>query len=432
MTEWREISLGEALEVRHGFAFQGKYFCDEGELIVLTPGNFYDSGGFKPKGGKEKYYDGPLPPGYLLSKGDVVVAMTEQSQGLLGSTATIPASGRYLHNQRLGVLNVTDPTKLDLRFCYHLMNTEIVRSQIQATATGAKVRHTAPERICAVRARVPDVSVQRVVADILDALGDLIANNRRRIELLEQIAQAIYSEWFVHFRYPGHEDTPLVGSPLGQIPEGWRVCPLTDLASIVRGRSYRRQELLGSGGVPFVNLKCMMRGGGFRREGLKRYSGKYTSEQQVRQGDIVLAVTDLTQGREILARATLVPRLDDEVGVISLDVIRIVPKDPEDRLAVLFALRYTDFPDRVKEFANGSTVLHLSPTHVAGADVVWPSQSIRREFTSIVEPMLDQCDDLSDAAQRIAEIRDLLIPTLVTGRIEVSSLDLDALVESVA
>jgi type I restriction enzyme S subunit len=62
MTEWREVALGEVVEVLHGYAFKGEYFRDEGNLIVLTPGNFWDGGGFKPKNGKEKYYDGPFPP----------------------------------------------------------------------------------------------------------------------------------------------------------------------------------------------------------------------------------------------------------------------------------------------------------------------------------------------------------------------------------
>lgn len=90
------MSLGQALAVKHGFAFRGEYFRDDGDLVVLTPGNFVDEGGFKPKSGKEKYYDGPFPPAYLLNSGDVVVAMTEQGHGLLGSSATIPCDGRYL------------------------------------------------------------------------------------------------------------------------------------------------------------------------------------------------------------------------------------------------------------------------------------------------------------------------------------------------
>ena len=84
------------MTVRHGFAFKGEYFRDAGDLIILTPGNFHDQGGFKPKSGKEKYYEGPVPDGYLLGRGDIVVAMTEQSKGLLGSTATVLADSTYL------------------------------------------------------------------------------------------------------------------------------------------------------------------------------------------------------------------------------------------------------------------------------------------------------------------------------------------------
>jgi type I restriction enzyme S subunit len=145
------------------------------------------------------------------------------------------------------------------------------------------------------------------------------------------------------------------------------------IATIVRGRSYRKSELVDDGGVPFINLKCMERGGGFRRDGLKRYAGAFKQEQLTSPGDIVLAVTDLTQGREILARATLIPRLFEGKGVISLDVARVVPKSAEDRISLFAVLRYSDLANRVKEYANGSTVLHLSPDHIAAAQIVWPN-----------------------------------------------------------
>ncbi len=215
-------------------------------------------------------------------------------------------------------------------------------------------------------------------------------------------------------------------------PEGWEVQQLNRVSTVVRGRSYRKHELVESGGVPFINLKCMLRGGGFRINGLKRYSGVYNADQRVSRGDIVLAVTDLTQGREILARATLVPRLAEEFGVISLDVARIVPDELADRIALFFALRCTDFSDRVKEYANGSTVLHLSPTHVAEGQIVWPPRALRHRFVEVVEAMVDQVDELNDAGERLGVMRDLLLPKLVTGQIDVSNLDLDALVESVA
>ena len=173
----------------------------------------------------------------------------------------------------------------------------------------------------------------------------------------------------------------------------------------------------------------MMRGGGFRRDGLKRYDGKFSNLQVVGHGDVVLAVTDLTQGREILARATLVPRLP-EPGVISLDVVRIVPAKPSDRLWVFAALRWSDFADRVKEFANGSTVLHLSPDHVAAGNVLWPTEDLRASFASTLAPTFSLMDELLDASDRLAALRDVLLPKLVAGQIDVSKLDLDALTEA--
>ncbi len=220
MSEWSNVRLGSGLRVHHGFAFKGEHFSPDGQQIVLTPGNFVEHGGFKQKNGTEKYYRGPVPEKFVLEKGDVVIAMTEQSQGLLGSSATIPEGEIYLHNQRIGLLEITDSELLDLRFVYHLMNSPDVRRQIQATATGSKVRHTAPERVQAVVALIPSVPVQRIVATVLDGIDELIANNRKRVVVLEEMAQAIYREWFIKFRYPGHEDAHLVDSAFGPIPAG--------------------------------------------------------------------------------------------------------------------------------------------------------------------------------------------------------------------
>ena len=90
MSEWHARRLRDALNIHHGWAFKGEFFSESGELIVLTPGNFKEKGGFKPKGGVEKYYLGTFPSGFYFPEGAVVVAMTEQAQGLLGSSATIP------------------------------------------------------------------------------------------------------------------------------------------------------------------------------------------------------------------------------------------------------------------------------------------------------------------------------------------------------
>lgn len=136
-----------------------------------------------------------------------------------------------------------------------------------------------------------------------------------------------------------------------------------------------------------------------------------------------------TQDRAILARATLVPRLQEGAGVISLDVARIVPHLDEDRLWIFAALRWSNFADRVKEYANGSTVLHLSPVHVAEGLVLWPPGEVRHRYVEVIAPLLSSVDDLNELSDRLAAVRALLLPKLVTGQIEVSAVDGDAVVD---
>ncbi|WP_049975768.1 restriction endonuclease subunit S [Chthoniobacter flavus] len=216
MIGWHETTIGELARVEHGFAFKGEYFSDAGELIVLTPGNFHEAGGFRARPGNDRFYLGKFPERYLLKRNDLIVAMTEQGEGLLGSAALIPESERYLHNQRLGLVH---PKKnlADKTFLYYLFNTSYVRQQIRNTSAGAKIRHTSPERIYRTSVRVPAPKTQAKIAAVLSAYDELIENNRRRIALLEKLAEEIYREWFIRLRFPGHEKVKIVKG----VPEGW-------------------------------------------------------------------------------------------------------------------------------------------------------------------------------------------------------------------
>jgi type I restriction enzyme, S subunit len=94
----KQYRLGDCFRIKHGYAFKGEYFSESGTYIVLTPGNFHEEGGFRLRPGKEKYYFSKIPDGYILKEGDLIVAMTEQGEGLLGSSAIIPKDNVYLHN----------------------------------------------------------------------------------------------------------------------------------------------------------------------------------------------------------------------------------------------------------------------------------------------------------------------------------------------
>lgn len=113
---WVERELGGLIRVRHGFAFRSQFFSNTGKHAVLTPGHFFEEGGFKSHPEKDRFYTGPIPERFVLPRDALIVAMTEQAPGLLGSCAMVPEEGRYLHNQRIGLVEITSPRDLDPGF----------------------------------------------------------------------------------------------------------------------------------------------------------------------------------------------------------------------------------------------------------------------------------------------------------------------------
>jgi type I restriction enzyme S subunit len=144
---WMEKPLSEICDIKHGYAFEGEYFSSSGEYVLLTPGNFYETGGYRDRGEKQKYYVGEIPRDYVLRKGDLLVAMTEQAAGLLGSPILVPESNRFLHNQRLGLVTRKPGAVWMNEFFFHVFNIPHVRQAIHSNASGVKVRHTSPAKI---------------------------------------------------------------------------------------------------------------------------------------------------------------------------------------------------------------------------------------------------------------------------------------------
>ena len=161
---WVEKPLAELCDIKHGFAFKSEFFTDSGDYVLLTPGNFYESGGYRDRGEKQKYYSGEIPDGFVLSEGDLLVAMTEQAAGLLGSPILIPESGKFLHNQRLGLVTKKPGASWTNEFFFHVFNTQPVRKAIHDSASGVKVRHTSPTKIGEVVVSFPiSISEQRAI-----------------------------------------------------------------------------------------------------------------------------------------------------------------------------------------------------------------------------------------------------------------------------
>lgn len=135
---------------------------------------------------------------------------------------------------------VADPSKADVRFIKYYL--EILKLRMQGISHGATQDNLSLDKLLTFDFLVPPLPVQRRIAGILSAYDDLIENSQRRIKILEEMARRLYREWFVYFRFPGHEDCRLVESPLGEIPEGWEVKALGEVLELNYGKALKKED----------------------------------------------------------------------------------------------------------------------------------------------------------------------------------------------
>lgn len=353
--------------------------------------------------------------------GDLVLAR----EAPVGNVAIVMPDTEPVLGQRTVLIRPNEEL-VDGRYLTYRLLCFDVQYWMNAVANGATVPHLNVEDIRSLPIpSLPPLAKQQQIGTILSAFDDLIENNQHRIGALEAMVASIYREWFIHYRFPGHERVGLTSSELGSIPSEWEVCTVDNVAALVRGRSYRRHELSEEDGVPFLNLKCIERGGGFRKSGLKRYLGKYNADQRAYPGDTVIAVTDMTQERNIVGQAGRVPSLSAQFGVVSLDLARIVPSESTDPEYLYGMFRFSRFSETVREHANGTNVLHLSPERIKEYRFPRPPADIQLQYGDVTRPMLHLIDNLMLQVDALRETRDLMLPMLMSGEIDVSDLNLE-------
>jgi type I restriction enzyme, S subunit len=195
--KWERTPFSDLCDVKHGYAFASEFFSSEGDFVLLTPGNFYEEGGYRDRGELQKYFTGAIPVDYLLAKGDMLVAMTEQAAGLLGSPILVPESGKFLHNQRLGLVISKPGIAWANEFFFYVFNTEGVRKAIHNTASGAKVRHTSPTKIGDVLISVPNtLPEQQRIASCMSSVDALITAETQKLEAFKTHKKGLVQQVF--------------------------------------------------------------------------------------------------------------------------------------------------------------------------------------------------------------------------------------------
>jgi type I restriction enzyme S subunit len=338
---------------------------------------------------------------------------------------------------------VAPKTGMDMRWLYYA----IQHHKLGEVDDGSPVPSTTRAAVYMLDLDVPPLAEQRAIAHILGTLDDKIELNRRMSETLEAMARALFKSWFVDFdpirakaegRDPGLPKSVadpfpdrLVDSELGEIPEGWEVGPLGDLIDTVKGRSYKSEELAESD-TALVTLKSFARGGGYRPDGLKPFTGSYKPEQVVQPGDLVVACTDVTQAAEVIGRPAIVRGTGAFRRLVaSLDTLIVRPKGSYLTRSFLYFLGGTEaFVAHTFAHTTGTTVLHLAKEAVPSFQFARPSSRVVEQFAALAGPVLERIQALEEGSGTLAALRDALLPKLISGELRVN--DADTLMERVA
>lgn len=263
---------------------------------------------------------------------------------------------------------------------------------------------------------LPPPPIQQKIASILSAYDDLIENNTRRIKILEEMAQTIYNEWFVKFRFPGHENVKMVDSELGMIPEGWRVTTLSEITTYInRGIAPKYDDNSNS---LVINQRCI-RDNKINLDIARKHGGKVPSEKYVRFGDVLINSTGVgTLGR--------VSQLYENVDNCTVDThVSIVrPSDDVELNYFGIALQQLEsYFDSLGEGATGQTELRrdrIGQTILLMAPII-----LQRQFGALISPKRQLINGLLNKNKVLRSTRDLLLPRLISGEIDVSELDIN-------
>ena len=289
----------------------------------------------------------------------------------------------------------------DNEFVYYLFKQQHIRDLAANSMSGASGRQRADLKfIKKIKLDLPTLPTQRRIASILSAYDNLIENNNKRIRLLEQMAENLYKEWFAYHRIKDSADE----------------IRLTEIVSYSRGLSYSSEEIDCEDGNDLINLKNIQAFGGFRLDGTKKYDGQYKEEQVVKEGDLIMGVTDMTQDRRTVGSVALIPNIAN-LSVISADLIKL--KSDIDNVYLYAMFRWGNVSRYISQFANGANVLHLRPQVLKNIKVMLPQKTLIEKYVSTVKPMIETINKLNTENDNLACQRDLLLPRLMSGKLEV-------------
>lgn len=347
----------------------------------------------------QEYYDN-LPMERKPQKEDVLYTVV----GSFGIPSYVQTDELFCFERNIALLH---PNKdIEPRFLYYSLKNPAFYKGVEIVANGSAQKLIPLSKLKDLKISIPDKEAQRHIADILSAYDDLIENNQKQIKLLEEAAQRLYKEWFVDLRFPGHENTKIVDG----VPEGWSKSTVSEVSAVLRRGISPKYNEKARGIV--INQKCI-------RQTIVSYDEartqekKYPDELKMMESDILICST----GAGTLGRVGQIFEAKENVTLDSH--VTLIRANEKVRQQYLFwSLKMQQ--DYLMSAGKGSTnQLELSRETIGNCEILVPERKMAGQAEKNFAAIHDKMKECSMKITRLREARDLLLPKLMSGGMEV-------------
>lgn len=425
-SEWREVKLGDLLEVSSSKRIYAKEYVESGvpfyrskEIIEKSKGNDVSTELFI----SEERYNEIKNKFDVPNYGDILLT----SVGTLGIPYIVKNEKFYFKDGNLTWLKNFGNDSNNL-FLYYWILSPYGVNQINSKCIGSTQKALTIDTLKKFDLNLPPLPEQKAIAHILSTLDEIIEVNNQINKTLENIAQTIFKQWFVDFEFPNGAKEPykssggeMVESELGMIPKGWEVTKLDEICNFISGYSYKGNELVASNNA-MITIKNFDRNGGFKLDGYKEISisDRVKDKHFVSIFDILVAHTDLTQNAEIIGNPILVTNTMSYKKIIfSMDTVKVDPIIENYRFYIYGLLLDSNFKGYALGNMNGTTVLHLSKKALPDYKFVKASNDLIERYNYLVKPLYEKIINIYSENIALNKLRDSLLPKLMSGEIRV-------------
>lgn len=307
-----------------------------------------------------------------------------------------------------GFAVLTPIENIESRFLYYVVTNQQFSDYLALHAKGAAYPAVDTETISRAEFNFPPLPTQRKIASILSAYDDLIENNTRRIKILEEMAQTIYKEWFVNFRFPGHEKVKMGDSELGKIPEGWKIANLGEIIEIYKGKKAKNIfSLTENNRIAYLLI-----------DGIKNHSFLYTDDRDrvlCEKNDVLMVMDGASSGQVYIG-------YEGFVGS-TLAIFRVRSQIELSQYLLFDFLKCTFIS--ISDNNVGSAIPHANKEFIKSMKILIATSAVNQKAHLNFSEIHDEINILKEKNGILRKFRDLLLPKLISGEIDVENLDMD-------